>query len=312
MASPQFPIYICSKGRSQYGHTMHALDQMGVPYRIIVDKSDYRAYANVFGAKRILVLDSFYEREYETCDDLGMSKSLGPGPKRNFAWDHAIDEGHAWHWIIDDNIAGFFRFNLNLKTPVGDGTILRCMEDFVLRYENVGMAGPNYFMFVSRKSATQPPFVLNTRIYSCNLIRNDLPLSWRCRYNEDTDISLQVLKSGWCTVLFNAFLQEKLPTQTVPGGNTADFYVKEGTREKSKMLCRMHPDVTELVDRFGRDHHYVDYSGFRTPLIFKKDQQISGVNNYGMTRIHVDRSLRRSRGDAMRSGRQKVKDSKAS
>ena len=56
------------------------------------------------------------------------------------------------------------------------------MEDFVLRYKNIAMAGPQYTMFVTDRSAnTYPPFTVNTRIYSCNLIRNDVPFRWRGR-----------------------------------------------------------------------------------------------------------------------------------
>ena len=154
------------------------------------------------------------------------------------------------HRVLDDNIKGFFRLNHNLKVPVSDGTIFACMEDFVRRYANVAMAGPNYFMFASRKTAL-PPFTFNTRIYSCNLIRNDLPLRWRGRYNEDTDLSLRVLKAGWCTILFNAF-RKQAPTQTVSGGNTEAFYRREGTLPKSQMLAAMRPDVTRLVWRFKR------------------------------------------------------------
>ena len=105
------------------------------------------------------------------------------------------------------------------------------------------MSGPNYFMFASRKTAV-PPFVTNTRIYSCNLIRNDVPFRWRGRYNEDTDLSLRMLKAGWCTIQFNAFLQFKMSTQTVKGGNTADFYAVEGTGAKSAMIVALHPDVS--------------------------------------------------------------------
>jgi len=177
----------------------------------------------------------------------------------------------------------FARLNRNLKTPVADGTIFKCMEDFVQRYENVPMAGPNYWMFAPRKEQ-QPPFFLNTRIYSCNLIRNDLPFRWRGRYNEDTDLSLRILKAGWCTVLFNAFLQWKMPTQTIPGGCTAEFYAKEGTTNKSKAIVKLHPDVCRLAMRFGRVHHYCDYSGFRgNKLIRRDDVNVGeGVNDYGM------------------------------
>ena len=66
-------------------------------------------------------------------------------------------------------------------------------------------------MFVPRKSADLPPFKANTRIYSCILIDNALPFRWRGRYNEDTDLSLRVLKAGLCTIQFNAFLRRRWP-----------------------------------------------------------------------------------------------------
>lgn len=279
----QFPIYIVSKGRWESRITATYLERMNVPYRIVIEEQEREQYAAVIDPAKILILDPEYQRRYETFDNLGDTKSKGPGAARNFAWDHAIASGAAWHWVMDDNIRGFYRLNKNLKVPVEDGAIFRAMEDFVLRYENVAMAGPNYFMFASRKTA-MPPFAANTRIYSCNLIRNDVPFRWRGRYNEDTDLSLCMLKAGWVTIQFNAFLQYKLPTQTVAGGNHADFYAKEGTLPKSEMLARMHPDVAKVVHRFSRVHHYVDYTPFKRNRLKRRAGALiePGVNDYGM------------------------------
>ena len=288
--NPTHPLYIVSKGRWKSRITANYLDQMGVPFRMIVEEQEHADYAAVIGAKRLLVLDRAYQRDYDTFDALGETKSKGPGPARNFAWDHAKATGASWHWVLDDNIRGFFRFNKNLKVPVSDGTCFRAMEDFVERYSNVAMAGPNYFMFAARKTI-RPPFQLNTRIYSCNLIRNDLPFRWRGRYNEDTDLSLNMLKAGFVTVLFNAFLQYKMPTQTVKGGNHADFYAKEGTLPKSQMQVRMHPDVSRLVHKFGRWHHHVDYARFKTPLRRRPGVELPGaVNDYGMQLFFRDQA----------------------
>jgi hypothetical protein len=150
------------------------------------------------------------------------------------------------------------------------------------------MCGPNYYFFVKRKFS-RPPFVLNTRVYSCNLIRNDVPFRWRGRYNEDTDLSLQMLKAGWCTVLFNAFIQEKATTQTLRGGNTDAFYAKEGTGPKSLMLARMHPDVAYVRHKFSRIHHFVDYKRFKQQLA-PVSKLPDGSNDYGMKlRIADDR-----------------------
>lgn len=280
--APRFPLYIISKGRAETRYTAKALERMGVPFRIVVEEAERDAYAAVIDPARILILDPEYLRSYDTVDDLGDTKPKGAGPARNFVWDHAISEGAEWHWIADDNIKAFYRLNYNLKVPVSDGTIFFVMEDFVLRYENVAMAGPNYFMFASRKSEIKP-FTPNTRIYSCNLIRNDIPYRWRGRLNEDTILSLDILKDGWCTILFNAFLQEKMQTQTVSGGNTT-AYRQDGTLLKSQLLAACHPEVTKIVWRWGRPHHFVDYTPFkRNRLLRRGEVEIApGVNNYGM------------------------------
>lgn len=281
--NPHFPLYIVSKGRAESRLTSKALEKMQVPYSIVIEEQEFDEYASVIDEKKIVILDKRFQDEYEVCDDLGRTKSIGPGAARNFVWQHSIEKGHDWHWVMDDNISGFYRLNKNLKVPVGDATIFRCMEDFCLRYTNIGMAGPNYFMFASRKNKMKP-FAMNTRIYSCNFIRNDLPYRWRGRYNEDTDLSLRIMRDGLCTVQFNAFLQFKETTQTVKGGNSKEFYDDEGTMPKSKMLQEMHPDIARVAWRFGRWHHYVNYTPFkRNKLKRKKDCKIiTGVNNYGM------------------------------
>lgn len=277
---PRYPIYIPSKSRADTAMTPRFLDSINVPYRIIVEEHQYADYNKHFPDNRLVILDPTYQATYETCDDLGDTKSKGPGPARNFAWDHAIAEGWDWHWVMDDNIQYFQRLHKNQRIIVADGTIFHAMEDFVLRYSNVGMAGPNYSMFVPARYK-RLPFITGTRIYSCNLIRNDLTFRWRGRYNEDTILSIDMLKAEWNTVQFNAFLQHKVRTQTMKGGNTEAFYAHEGTLPKSQMLVDVHPDVARITWKYGRWHHYVDYSVFRyIPLTKRPDYQPPTDNPY--------------------------------
>ena len=281
--NPKYPIYIVSKGRWETRLTSKALERINVPYYIVVEAHERDSYAAVIDAEKVLVLPEGYLHSYDTCDDVGEARGKGPGAARNFCWDHSMSLGHARHWVMDDNIASFNRLNRNLMVKVTSGTIFRAAEDFVDRYENVAIAGFNYDFFAKAKEPL-PAFVMNTRIYSCLLIQNSLPLRWRGRYNEDTDLSLRVLKAGLCTVQFNAFLQEKATTQTMKGGNTDEFYAKEGTLPKSQMIERLHPDVAEVVWRFNRWHHHVDYTPFkRNPLVRRVDAVVSeGVDTYGM------------------------------
>jgi hypothetical protein len=285
------PFYIPSKGRADSRLTSRALSFMKVAHFIVVEEQEYETYVEATKGTyaTILILPQKYKETYELCDNLGLTKSTGPGPARNFAWDHAISNGFDWHWVADDNIRNFLRLNNNVKMKLGDGTCFKVMETFCERYENVTMAGPQYRAFASQNSSL-PPYVTNTRIYSCNLIRNDAkwkdgrPFRWRGRYNEDTILSLDMLTEGFCTVQFNAFLQDKARTQTLGGGNSAEFYKNEGTAAKSRMLEEVYPEYTDLVWKYNREHHYVNYLPFKVNKLKRKEGVIipDGVNNYGM------------------------------
>lgn len=261
---------------------MRHLDEIGVPYRVIVEEQEFDRYAEHIDRTKLLVLDPEYQRSYDAFMPLEPGQSRGSGPARNFAWDTAAAEGAPWHWTMDDNIQRFYRLNRNSKIPVADGTCFRVMQDFVERFVNVGMAGPAYEMFAPRRNI-MPPFTLNTRIFSCNLIRTDAPFRWRGRYNEDADLSFRMLKAGWSTVQFNAFLQNKIGTMKVKGGNTDSIYVG-GTLPKSQMLADMHPDIVRVVWRYGRAHHHADMTGFKGLALVPREgvRFQDGVNEYGM------------------------------
>ena len=285
---PQFPVYIPSKGRAVVRLTYERLRLWGVPARLVVEPQEHRAYLDAgVPARDLIVLDMAYKEQYETLDDFGLSRGTGPGPARNYIWDHAISEGHARHWVMDDNIRDFYRLHQNTRLRFGDATGIRMMEDFTLRYRNVAMAGPQYYMFAVPSSKI-PPFTLNTRIYSCNLIRNDVPFRWRGRYNEDTILILDMLKAGWCTIQFNAVLQNKLRTQLLKGGNSDEFYSTEGTYAKSRMLADTHPDVAKVVWKFSRVHHEVNYRPFKNRALLPAEGAAREVKDYGLRTARRD------------------------
>lgn len=286
--NPKHPVYIVSKGRWKTRLTSKLLDTMGFHYWIVVVEDEYQNYVDAVGADKVLVLPQKYLDEYDACDDLGFERSKGPGAARNFAWDHSISLGATSHWVMDDNIEAFYRLNNNIKVRCETGTIFLIAEDFVDRYENVPVAGLNYESFCKASDGV-PPFIANTRIYSCLLIRNDCKHRWRGRYNEDTDLSLRVLKDGDCTIQFNAFLQGKVTTQRMTGGNTKEFYEHEGTLNKSKMLVYLHADCSELVWKFNRWHHHVNYKPFKKNKLKLKEHIVipTGINNYGLVVVNT-------------------------
>jgi hypothetical protein len=292
MTNPVHPVYIISKGRYESMITSKSLTRMKVPHYITIEPQEQEDYEKA--------LDNFNLRDYVTLLIAPFSNhGDGPGRARNWCWDHAISIGAEKHWVLDDNITDFYRLHKNKRIRVESGAIFKAAEDFVDRYENVPISGFQYRFFIAPNSF-YPPYVKNTRIYSTLLISNNCKHRWRGRYNEDTDICLRVLKDGDCTIQFNAFLQGKAATQTVKGGNTEEFYHKEGsmskeewrdgrlnpegTKNKSQMLVDLHPDVAVMVKKYGRWHHYVDYSVFKKNELKMKPGIMlpEGNNNYGM------------------------------
>jgi len=297
MTNPKYPVYIVSKGRSDSMITSRSLTRMKVPHYIAVEPQDIEPYTKA--------LETFNLKDYVTLIELPFSNhGDGPGRARNSVWDHSIELGAEKHWVLDDNIGDFYRLHKNKRIRVESGIIFKIAEDFIDRYENVPVSGFQYRFFIAPNSY-YPPYVKNTRIYSTLLIDNKCKHRWRGRYNEDTDLSLRVLKDGDCTIQFNAFLQGKSATQTVKGGNTEEFYHKEGSLEKDKwrdgmlnpegtinksqMLVDLHPDVSRVVWRYGRWHHYVDYSPFKNNKLKLKEgiELPKGVNNYGLKLVKL-------------------------
>ena len=270
--NPKYPIYVITKGRWKQRKTSGALERINVPYHIVVEPQEYKKYSHYISKDKILVLPF---------------KNLGQGsiPARNWVWEHSISIGVKRHWILDDNINGFMRLNRNMKTHVTSGTIFKCAEDFIDRYTNIPMAGFNYDYF-SPAPTKVPPYYLNTRVYSCILLDNKIKHRWRGRYNEDTDLSIRILKSGLCTILFNIFLARKTPTGQDKGGNADELYKDDGRLKMAQSLVDQHPNITKVVWKFGRWQHLVYYNHFKKNRLIKKKKfkniKMNKVNNYGM------------------------------
>lgn len=276
--NPRYPIYIPSKGRYDSRITIKELDRLGLYYYVVIEPQEFDLYAQYVDESRLLVPG------HSNVPD-GLVRS------RNWIWNHARENGFKRHWQLDDNINSFWRLNNNVRIRVADGTIFRCIEDFTERYENVPHSGMQYFMFCPDRMSW-PPFVTNTRVYSIHLLCNETKLNgellyFRGPYNDDTDLSLRILKAGYCTILFNAFLGQKATTMTVKGGNVP-IYVGDGRLKMAQALVDWHPDVTVITRKWGRAQHQVDYSGFKkNKLIRKPGWNYSGINNYGMELVEI-------------------------
>jgi len=270
--SPKYPVYVISKGRHDCCLTARFLLEDKTPFRIVIEPQEKDLYATKYDENLLLMLPF---------------SNLGQGsiPARNWVWEHAKASGHKRHWILDDNIHSMQRRWKAKRFYCNSSIALGATEDFVDRYENVGIGGLNYAMFAPDKQKT-PPFVLNAHVYSCLLILNELPHRWRGRYNEDTDLCLQVLANKWCIVQLNAFLIQKIATGVMKGGNATSLYKGDGRLKMSRSLERMWPNVVTTGRRFNRPQHIIRdaWRKFDTPLIRRKDIDFDNLkpNEYGM------------------------------
>ena len=232
-----------------------------MPFHVVVEPQEADAYAAAFGEERVLVLPF---------SDLG----LGPIPARNWLWEHAREQGAERHWSLNDNILGIARNYGGKRVRCPAGPALAGIKDFVDRYENIAMGSLHHSCFGFGQQAA---FRVNTSVYSCMLIRNDLPHRWRGRLNEDTDLSLQVLADGWCTVNVNAFVIRKVVTMAMAGGNTDELYQGDGRLTMAKELQRRWPHVTTITRKYGRPQHHIAWRKFDTPLKLKPDIDLAAV-----------------------------------
>lgn len=251
---PKYPIYIISKGRWKNPLTAKALDKLNIEYKIVVEPLEYDKYCTTISKEKILLLPF---------DNLGQ----GSIPARNWVWEHSLKNEDKRHWILDDNINGFGYQKGGRRINGVNGDLFRLCEDFVDRYKNIAMAGIRYRF---HHNYVKSPYYLNTRIYSCILIDNSINYRWRGKYNEDTDISLRILKDGLCTMLFTWCYCNKAGTMSMKGGNTDTIYAETNNRKEfADSLQQQHPDVVKVVWRFNRWHHEVNYSKFRNNQLTK-------------------------------------------
>ena len=252
----RYPIYVLSKGRWDLCLSVRFLLRDGVPFRLVVEPAEAEHYAAAFPTADLLITPR---------DNMRL---LGA---RNFVRDHSTEEGHARHWQLDDNIYFMCRMHRGLRFRMNARIAFAAMETFTDRYTNIGLSGPNYMMFGIGKG--EPPYRLNAHIYSCTLINNDMPYRHRLLYNDDTDLCLQVLAGGLCTVQFHTIQAHKRTTMMMKGGNTDDLYRDDGRLRMSRMLERQWPGVVTTTRRFGRPQHAIamNWRRFDTPLIRRTD-----------------------------------------
>lgn len=246
--APEYPVYIPSKGRWKYPLTARSFLDDGIQPIMVIERDEIDAYAEALPEARILVLP--FENQ-------------GVTAARNWIREHSESEGHKKHWQFDDNIRGFYRRYMGSRIRCDANIALAVVENLTDRWTNIPVSGLQYHMFLPDTMAFKP-FYLNSKVYSATLFNNESPYRWRPKYNEDTDLCLQVLGAGECTLIVNAYCADKQPTMVMSGGNTDNLYEKlDGRLKMARSLERDWPIAVETRHKFGRAQHAVKHNWTR-------------------------------------------------
>lgn len=262
----QYPIYIPTYKRHNTCYTAISLEKLGIKsYHLVIrntaeEITNYTNAIEKFKLTHAILLpidDDFYKDQEEQ----GNGYSIIP---RNFAYQHAINANYTHHWIIDDNIKGFYMKNKGVILPFENTCYpLVFVEEYMKQYSSLAQCAIQY-KHLGFSSSDRNIIILNSRCYSCILLKHINGYRWRGKYNEDTDLSLRLLKDGYATMTFQNILCDKQCTSSVRGGNTDAFHKSEtGYDNKAESLIAQHPDVTKKIIKYSRVHHQVNYTPFK-------------------------------------------------
>jgi len=271
----KYPIYILSKGRYfrdrkyQAPKTIQYLEEIGIKdYKVIVEEDEYENYNKSINEENLIILD---RTKIDTEGDGGGI------PARNFI--HYLNKNNTLgaYWILDDNINVYHFANFNQRIKCNTELPFVAVEDLFDNLTNVMICGHEYTCFAPPKDL-KPKLKFNCRVFSSILINNNIPTFengniWRGTYNEDTDLSLRMLKMGYGTFIAQHFLAKKECTNGgVKGGNHSTIYKQDNKGSgtlKTNALLELHSDIVEPVKQFWinknktelgkRDHHKINY-----------------------------------------------------
>lgn len=289
---PKYPVYIISYQRYTdkpwKKGTCMTLEKMKVPYRLCVLTREVDLYNETL--KR-------YKCQY--CIEIihiPDNNGLGGTPQRNKCWEHARELGFSFHWILDDNIDGYYWFLKREQSRIDSGVVFKNVEDVIENIiEPIALGGHSYYS-KTPSTTMRVPFVMNGKNFSSILVNHSLldkhNIKWRLKYNEDIDLGLQTLTNGLNTLSFELFLcNKKSTTENTEGGNKEiyDNYSNKGFQMKVDLLLETWKDIPKIVKfsnrkhKDNRPHHDIVWKHFEPPHPFTVKHTHTEWKNYGIT-----------------------------
>lgn len=269
-----YPICILSLGRAndKTGYTHNLLCEMNIKHNIFIEPREYEDYNNWINHEYCNIIKS--DRNYSIEDKMGGT------PMRNNILNWAKNNNHSYVWMLDDNIKSYVRFYQGDKNKIYSKQIFTSIENYIHRYDNVGIISHNFAPLVCEGDA-RACLVKNGKCYSSMLIRTDTNIYFDAKYNEDVLISISFICKGYCNLCFNHVQYNKDTSGTNKGGNQSIYkeHTQQGYKDKYDYLFfklkllqlegKLKLKENIEVEQFMRNdttmqskdwHHKIDYS----------------------------------------------------
>ena len=213
----KFPIAILSFGRyNDYGRTHKLLTKLKIQHYLFVEPFEYEFY------------HKWYSNEYceliKANEDLHL-KNMGSTPMRNYILNY-FKNSYERVWMLDDNIKCYKRLYRGVKNEIQDTEIFTSIENYISRYDNVGIASHNFNPAV-REGGCRNVICKNSKCYSSLLIPTFTDIQFNHKHQEDNFISIEYICKGYTNLCFNHILYDKNTSGKDGGGNTKFIYKKE-------------------------------------------------------------------------------------
>lgn len=221
----KYPICIVSLSRannkSGYSHLL--LTKQKIKHYIFVEPKQYEEYNNWINHDYCQIIIG--DRDYSKTDKMGST------PMRNNILRWAKDNNNSSVWMLDDNIKKYDRMWQGEVNEIEGHDIFTSIENYVDRYDNVGIVSHNFAPLVCAGDA-RACIVKNGKCYSSMLIRLDTDIIFRYKHQEDNLISIEFVCKGYCNLCFNHIQYHKDTSGINKGGNHEEIYkIKKGTTD---------------------------------------------------------------------------------
>ena len=267
----KYPICILSyKRANKYGFTSKLLSRLKIPHYLFVEPQEEDIYKEWIG-------DDLYCSIVIGARNYSIEDKMGSSPMRNFILDCGKENSFDMVWMLDDNIKSYKRYYQGVKNDIESYDIFASVEEYIRRYDNVGIVSHNFNPFI-REGDARTCIVKNNKCYSSMLIHTGNDIRFRYKYNEDVLMSIEYICKGFCNLSFNHILYDKDTSGSNKGGNQENIYCDNGYKKKyDYLLYTLHilfiegklklkddksvEDFIKLKSMVSKDyHHQIEYS----------------------------------------------------